>query len=396
MIETQKATFEILGGLEWRHGKADDIQEFMKKTYEFRRLNHSGGFDHPIQEAAKLIMNSFYGKNVTKMREFQEIFFPKVLWKHDEKTDKFYQVNGADNLMDYLKHNWRDIKQVISSGGSFVVKVRAEDEGCYDVNFGCEVLAGARALICRVSAAIEKITKQPPLYTDTDSLHVYGWQIEAISEWFEKKFKIPMIGGELGQFHPDFEPQGFKPGEKFMGSIFFCGVGKKMYIDEIVGDQGSTYFHKRAKGIKADWLSKEEYIELFHGKTLEKDCDKLGGVNIRARDGHNFTVRLIKRVKATAEDEVEVEDEFRTVSNEKLKEIDDGIVDLDRTATEPIEADDMAQQSIYVRDDSHLSAEKRPRDDNLEFSEGDTVIWNGDDSEILDESTQPEKIIRIQ
>ena len=396
MIETQKATFEILGGLEWRHGKADDIQEFMKKTYEFRRLNHSGGFDHPIQEAAKLIMNSFYGKNVTKMREFQEIFFPKVLWKHDEKTDKFYQVNGADNLMDYLKHNWRDIKQVISSGGSFVVKVKAEDEGCYDVNFGCEVLAGARALICRVSAAIEKITKQPPLYTDTDSLHVYGWQIEAISEWFEKKFKIPMIGGELGQFHPDFEPQGFKPGEKFMGSIFFCGVGKKMYIDEIVGDQGSTYFHKRAKGIKADWLSKEEYIELFNGKTLEKDCDKLGGVNIRARDGHNFTVRLIKRVKATAEDEVEVEDEFRTVSNEKLKEIDDGIVDLDRTATEPIEADDMAQQSIYVRDDSHLFAEKRPRDDNLESSEGDTVIWPGDDSEILDESTQPEKIIRIQ
>ena len=396
MIETQKATFEILGGLEWRHGKAEDIQEFMKKTYEFRRLNHSGGFDHPIQEAAKLIMNSFYGKNVTKMREFQEIFFPKVLWKHDEKTDKFYQVNGADNLMDYLKHNWRDIKQVISSGGSFVVKVKAEDEGCYDVNFGCEVLAGARALICRVSAAIEKITKQPPLYTDTDSLHVYGWQIEAISEWFEKKFKIPMIGGELGQFHPDFEPQGFKPGEKFMGSIFFCGVGKKMYIDEIVGDQGSTYFHKRAKGIKADWLSKEEYVELFHGKTLEKDCDKLGGVNIRARDGHNFTVRLIKRVKATAEDEVEVEDEFRTVSNEKLKEIDDGIVDLDRTATEPIEADDMAQQSIYVRDDSNLSAEKRPRDDNLEFSEGDTVIWPGDDSEILDESTQPEKIIRIQ
>ena len=389
MIETQKATFEILGGLEWRHGKATEIQEFMKKTYEFRRLNHSGGFDHPVQESAKLVMNSFYGKNVTKMREFQEIFFPKVLWKHDEKTNKFYQVNGADNLMDYLKHNWRDIKQVISSGGSFVVKVRAEDEGCYDVNFGCEVLAGARALICRVSAAIEKITKQPPLYTDTDSLHVYGWQIEAISEWFEKKFKIPMIGGELGQFHPDFEPQGFKPGEKFMGSIFFCGVGKKMYIDEIVGDQGSTYFHKRAKGIKADWLSKEEYIELFNGKTLEKDCDKLGGVNIRARDGHNFTVRLIKRVKATAEDEVEVEDEFRTVSNEKLKEIDEGIVDLDRTETEPLAESEISQNTIYVRDDSHVSAEKRPHEE----TEGDTVVWNGD------EDTLPvleEKMLKLE
>lgn len=389
MIETQNASFFVLGGLEWRHGKATEIQEFMKKTYEFRRLNHSGGFDHPIQEAAKLVMNSFYGKNVTKMRDYQEIFFPKVMWKFNEEKQEFYQVNGADNLMNYLKHNWRDIKQVISVGGSFVVKVKAEDNSAYDVNFGCEVLAGARALICRVSAAIEKITKQPPLYTDTDSLHVYGWQIEAIAGWFEKKFHIPMIGGELGQFHPDFEPQGFKPGEKFMGSVFFCGVGKKMYIDEIVGDQGSTYFHKRAKGIRAEWLSKEEYIDLFNGQIIEKDCDKLGGVNIRAHDGSNFTVRLIKKVKATAEDEVEVEDDIRTIKNKPLVEIDDGIIDLDRTETEPLAEAEISQNTIYVRDDSHVSAEKRPRDE----TEGDTVVWNGD------EDTLPvleEKMLKLE
>lgn len=395
MIETQKASFIILGGLEWRNGKATEIQEFMKKTYEFRRLNHSGGFDHPIQEAAKLIMNSFYGKNVTKMREFNEIFFPKVLWKHDEKTDQFYQVNGADNLMSYLKDHWRDIKQVISVGGSFAVKVKAEDESAYDVNFGCEVLAGARALICRVSAAIEKITKQPPLYTDTDSLHVFGWQIEAIADWFEKKFKIPMIGGELGQFHPDFEPQGFKPGEKFMGSIFFCGVGKKMYIDEIIGDQGSTYFHKRAKGIKAEWLSKEEYVDLFNGEVIEKDCDKLGGVNIRARDGSNFTVRLVKKIKATAGDEVEVEDDIRTLGNEKLKEIGDGMVDIDRAYTPDLYEKEFAQTSSCVVDGSYLLANKRARENNPPEADDDTVLMEESENEILDESTQPAKIIKI-
>lgn len=393
MIETQKASFLILGGLEWRNGKATEIQEFMKKTYEFRRQNHSGGFDHPIQEAAKLIMNSFYGKNVSKMREFNEIFFPKVLWKHDEKTDQFYQVNGADNLMNYLKDHWRDIKQVISVGGSFAVKVKAEDESAYDVNFGCEVLAGARALICRVSAAIEKITKQPPLYTDTDSLHVFGWQIEAIADWFEKKFKIPMIGGELGQFHPDFEPQGFKPGEKFMGSVFFCGVGKKMYIDEIVGDQGSTYFHKRAKGINAEWLSKQEYVDLFNGQTIEKDCDACGGVNIRAHDGSNFTVRLIKKVKATAEDEVEVEDDIRTLGNEKLREIGDGIVDIDRTYTPDLYESEFVKSSSCVVDGSYLLANKRARENNPPESDDDTVQL---EEEILDENTQPAKIIRIQ
>ena len=398
MIETQNARFDVLGGLEWRHGKAEDIQDFMKKTYEFRRLNHSGGFDHPIQEAAKLIMNSFYGKNVTKMREFNEIFFPKVIWKYDEKTNQFSQFNGADNLMNYLKHNWRDIKQVISVGGSFAVKVKAEDESAYDVNFGCEVLAGARALICRVSAAIETITKQPPLYTDTDSLHVYGWQIDAIADWFEKKFQIPLIGGELGQFHPDFEPQGFKPGEKFMGSIFFCGVGKKMYIDEIVGDQGSTYFHKRAKGIKAEWLSKEEYVDLFNGETIEKDCDKLGGVNIRARDGFNFTVRLIKKIKATAGDEVEVEDDIRTLGNEKLKEIGDGNVDFDLPSTPPLAEAEMTQASSCVANDDYLLANKRARENNPPEEDDDTIeiIYDPEsDSEILDESTQPAKILKI-
>ena len=398
MIETQNARFDVLGGLEWRHGKAEDIQDFMKKTYEFRRLNHSGGFDHPIQEAAKLIMNSFYGKNVTKMREFNEIFFPKILWKYDEKTNQFYQVNGADNLMNYIKDHWRDIKQVISVGGSFAVKVKAEDESAYDVNFGCEVLAGARALICRVSAAIETITKQPPLYTDTDSLHVYGWQIDAIADWFEKKFKIPLIGGELGQFHPDFEPQGFKPGEKFMGSIFFCGVGKKMYIDEIVGDQGSTYFHKRAKGIKAEWLSKEEYVELFNGETIEKDCDKLGGVNIRARDGSNFTVRLIKKIKATAGDEVEVEDDIRTLGNEKLREIGDGNVDFDLPSTPPLAETELVQASSCVVNDDYLLANKRARENNPPEEDDDTIEIIEDpesDSEILDESTQPAKIIKI-
>ena len=205
-----------------------------------------------------------------------------------------------------------------------------------------------------------------------------------------------MIGGELGQFHPDFEPQGFKPGEKFMGSIFFCGVGKKMYIDEIVGDQGSTYFHKRAKGIKAEWLSKEEYVDLFNGEVIEKDCDKLGGVNIRAHDGSNFTVRLIKKVKATAEDEVEVQDEIRTIGNEKLKEIGDGNVDFDCPPTPILDEAELVQSSSCVVDGSYLLANKRARENNSEEADGDTVLMEESENEILDESTQPEKIIKIQ
>ena len=396
MMEVQGAHFEIIGGCKWTHGKYEAIREFMPQLYEFRRLNHSGGFDHPIQEVAKLLMNSFYGKNVTKVREFEEKMFPLNPWQK-QKDGTFKRVNGFDLVQDFIKKNFRRIIGLRLLGGIISLKIRTEDTGKFDTCFGCEVLAGSRALICRVSAAIEEITKQPPLYTDTDSLHVFGWQIGAISEWFQNKFGIPMIGGELGQFHPDFEPQGFKPGEKFLGSVFFCGVGKKMYIDEVFGDQGSTYFHKRAKGIRAEWLSKDEYKQLYDGEVLVKDCDECGGVNIRPKNGVNYSVHLIKKVRRTACGEVEVEDELRTVENKLVVQNADGELedppsepeDLNRTATEPLAETEISQNTVYVRDDSHVSAEKRPRDD----TEGDTVVWNGD------EDTLPvleEKMLKLE
>lgn len=338
MIEVQKAHFKVLGGLEWREGKCTRIQDFMKKVYEFRRLNHCADFDHPVQESAKLVMNSFYGKNVTKVRDYEEMFFPKRVWEKNSKTGGWERKNGALTLMKFLKHNWRHVKQITSCGGSFCVKLDAVDNNAYDVNFGCEVLAGARALICRVSAAVEKITGKPCLYTDTDSLHLFGWQIKAISGWFEKKFGIPMIGSELGQFHPDFEPKTFKKGEKCLGSKFFCGVGKKMYCDELVGDQGSVELHRRAKGINAEYLSKEEYEQLFDGVVLEKDMDECGKVQIRATDGKNFSIHLIKQIRATADCEVVTSNRLETLDGNAFpgEDTDDSPNDGDETPNEDI------------------------------------------------------------
>ena len=386
MMEVQGAHFEIIGGCKWTHGKYEAIQEFMPQLYEFRRLNHSGGFDHPIQEVAKLLMNSFYGKNVTKVREFEEKMFPLNPWQK-QKDGSFKRVNGFDLVQDFIKKNFRKIVGLRLLGGIISLKIRTEDTGKFDACFGCEVLAGSRALICRVSAAIEEITKNPPLYTDTDSLHVYGWQIGAISEWFQNKFGIPMIGGELGQFHPDFEPQGFKPGEKFLGSVFFCGVGKKVYIDEVFGDQGSTYFHKRAKGIRAEWLSKDEYKQLYEGEVLEKDCDACGGVNIRPKNGVNYSVHLIKKIRRTAFGEVEVEDEIRTLENKLVVQREDGDIEDppskdDRISTPPLGEAEMTQASFCTVSDDYLLANKRAREENLSESDEDTVIYEEPESDI--------------
>lgn len=404
MMEVQGAHFEIIGGCKWTHGKCTKIQEMMKKLYDFRRLNHSGGFDHPIQEIAKLLMNSYYGKNVTKMREFDERFFPLHPWRK-QHDGSFKQVNGFGAIQNFIKNNFRKIVGFRLLGGIMSLKLRTDDLGKYDTCFGCEVLAGSRALICRVSAAIEEITKEPPLYTDTDSLHVFGWQIGAISEWFQNKFGIPMIGGELGQFHPDFEPQGFKPGEKFLGSVFFCGVGKKMYIDEVFGDQGSTYFHKRAKGIRAEWLSKREYQQLYEGKILVKDCDECGGVNIRPKNGINYSVHLIKKVRKTACGEVDVQDELTTVDDKPLVQNSDGeLEDLpsepeveEHTNTPPLAEAELTQVSACTVSDDYLLANKRARENNPPEEDNDTIeiIYDPDSDEEQDEPLEKKTRIEI-
>ena len=401
MMNIQGAHFRVLGGLEWRHGKCDKIQQFMKDVYAFRRLNHSGGFDHPIQEAAKLIMNSFYGKNVTKIRETEEMFFPARNWHFNKETGKFTEHDGTKELLSFIKKNWRKITQLQYMGGCFILKLKSKDDAAYDVNFGCEVLAGSRAVICPVSAMVEQITGKPCLYTDTDSLHLYGWQVDAIADAFKAYFGgLDMIGGELGQFHVDFEPRTFRKGEKCLGSSFFCGVGKKMYIDELRGSEGSCEFHRRAKGIRAEYLSKEEYLKLYYGETLYKDLDKCGMVQIRQKEGHNMSVHMTKQVRATAEGEVEViTDLIETKDGERL--IED--LDLDGLLSA---ADEIEQEERVVTDEEDLAeiqARKREREiemqQTLKGNEDDTIEIIEDpesDSEILDESTQPAKIIRIQ
>lgn len=399
MMNIQGAHFRVLGGLEWRHGKCDKIQQFMKDVYAFRRLNHSGGFDHPIQEAAKLIMNSFYGKNVTKIRETEEMFFPARVWTFNKETGKFTEHDGVKELLSFIKKNWRKITQLQYMGGCFILKLKSKDDAAYDVNFGCEVLAGSRAVICPVSAMVEQITGKPCLYTDTDSLHLYGWQVDAIADAFKAYFGLDMIGGELGQFHVDFEPRTFRKGEKCLGSARFCGVGKKMYIDELIGSEGSSEYHRRAKGIRADSISMEEYLQLYYGATLYKDLDKCGMVQIRQKEGHNMSVHMVKQVRATAEGEVEViTDLVESKDGDRL------IEDLDLGTL--LDAADELEQERVVTDEEDLAevqARKREREieaqQAIEGNEDDTIeiIYDPEsDSEILDESTQPAKIIKIQ
>ena len=280
------------------------------------------------------------------------------------------------------------------------MKLKSKDDAAYDVNFGCEVLAGSRAVICPVSAMVEQITGKPCLYTDTDSLHLYGWQVDAIAGAFKAYFGLDMIGGELGQFHVDFEPRTFRKGEKCLGSARFCGVGKKMYIDELIGSEGSSEYHRRAKGIRADSISMEEYLQLYYGATLYKDLDKCGMVQIRQKEGHNMSVHMVKQVRATAEGEVEViTDLVESKDGERLIEN----LDLDGLLSAAGELEQEAERVVTDEEDlEKQQAEKRKRDEQvqqaIEGNEDDTIeiIYDPESDEEHDEPLPAKKEARIE
>ena len=172
-----------------------------------------------------------------------------------------------------------------------------------------------------------------------------------------------------------------------------------MYIDELRGSEGSCEFHRRAKGIRAEYLSKEEYLRLYYGETLYKDLDKCGMVQIRQKEGHNMSVHMTKQVRATAEGEVEViTDLVETKNGDRL------IEDLD-LGTLLEAADEIEQEERVVTDEEDLAeaqqkkaqAEKRKREIEKEQGNDDDTIEIIYDPESDIECDEPlEKEARIE
>ena len=178
-----------------------------------------------------------------------------------------------------------------------------------------------------------------------------------------------------------------------------------MYIDEVFGDQGSTYFHKRAKGIRAEWLSKDDYRRLNDGEVLVKDCDACGGVNIRPKNGINYSVHLIKKIRKTAAAEIEIEDQVATVDGKPQVVNSDGDLEdppsdheeLEKPSTPPLAEAEMTQVSACTVSNDYLLANKRARENNPPEEDDDTIeiIYDPESDEEQDEPLEKKTRIEI-
>lgn len=200
-------------------------------------------FCNPIQNIWKLIMNSGYGKSITK--------------PHDTE-DKY--ITGYENLEKhiYRNYNWVIDTTIMPCEWTDKYKVKQikpiNDHYNY-AHIGIEILSQSKRIMADVMYLAED-NDINMYYTDTDSIHMDLDKVKNLGELFKSKYGKDLIGKGMGQFHTDFDLKGCKD----IYSKRFIALGKKCYIDHLVGVNKKTNkveegYHIRLKGVpdKSVW-----------------------------------------------------------------------------------------------------------------------------------------------
>lgn len=290
LIDYQQAKIQWDKALVFTGERHFEIRDCMKNTYEFRKPNKSLG----VGNIAKLMMNSSYGKSTLKPKD------EEILIIDGDKIKSFYNANGY-RIKAIEPMQGKEDPNITSIMKKYMVKVYKKDTGAVFNMFGSNVLAGSKCLMRRPMALIEEVAEergQHPhiFYTDTDSMHVLGHIVDEAAKRFEAKYGFPMIGNEVGQFHSDFDrPASFKTGENPIGAYKSIFDAKKVYVDVIVGDQGSEGAHMRMKGVPNSCISLQDYEDLYEGKTIEKNLLSFGKISLEIRNGCIKSRKAMKR-----------------------------------------------------------------------------------------------------
>ena len=231
-IRFQDITFEIIDGYQFTDGFNDLITTKIEHLFNARLKAKKE--KNPVQEVIKLIMNSCYGK--TALKEIAE--------------ENAYV--GKKEFDKYIVRHYNWIKEAVEShdGKRYrITKVKAVNEHFNRVHIGIQILSMSKRIMNEVMTLAED-EGQRIYYQDTDSMHIYNEHVPLLADSFRQKYGRELIGKQMGQFHIDFDLEGCTD----IYSERFIGLGKKSYIDCLVGTCEKTGtkkrgYHIRMKGV---------------------------------------------------------------------------------------------------------------------------------------------------
>jgi len=245
-----------------------------------RRLKAKKDHNKPLDQAIKLLMNSFYGKTTQRVFDCGPFISDDI-----EEIDNLYKEFKVKHF------------NPLHNGQLFIEKYKRQ-RVVYPSHIGAFILAYSKVIMNRAIDSFNGFRdwNSTFYYTDTDSIHI-------TSETYEK---IPkqLIGKQLGQLHSDFD---LNEG-KAIRSIF---IAPKVYIDEIIGkDSKGDYVmqkHIRAKGIRTDKASElnfKKFVNILDGTPVKFDNIRRFVKDPKEKSGPTGAVKTIKN-------------EFRTIGKQR-------------------------------------------------------------------------------
>lgn len=320
LIDFQNAEFTFDAAVVWTGMRRFDIRTSIKDLFDFRLHNKT----HPIQQVAKLMMNSIFGKSILKVSDKEKKLIDKVRYRRDKETKRWKQI---DAWGEYFKANMYRINKFEDLRNKIEVEIFKRDLSASLNIFGTDVLAMARRVIMRVMVLAEEVERDHPdmspglFYTDTDSMHIRNDLLEVVEAEYMRRYKQPIKGANLTQFHVDFDiPKNFKPNEKVVGARESFFIMKKVYCDELFGDQGSIGYHWRMKGVPNDLVRFEHYKQIYEGKSVVFDLLD-GHTSFFYKNGKVGTRQHMTREIMTREtrEKRKMEEKEKNNSNKKSK-----------------------------------------------------------------------------
>ena len=227
-IEFHQIEYEIIEGVYWNDGFNKKIGEIINNLFQ-ARLVYKKQKRESLQLTVKLIMNSTYGKTLTKACD------EEILYKPTAQAPNFIYKN-FNTISTYTRTaNWCRIQM-------------SKPDTSYNLgHVGVAILSMSKRIMNEVQSTASD-NNIPIYYQDTDSMHMRSADVEPLEQLYQVKYNRELTGKNLGQFHVDFSLGNCRDIHATR-SIF---LGKKCYIDELLGDGKQTGTHIRMKGISND------------------------------------------------------------------------------------------------------------------------------------------------
>lgn len=265
LIKYHDIDFNIKSGIYWVGEKSIKLSEEIKKVYDLR--NHYKIQKNPMQNIYKLLMNASYGKTIQKTSLKENVY------KKSDELDTYW-LNNYFNIIKAEK---------ISDSNIYRVEKRVTvDEEYSPVIIGVLILSMSKRIMNELFDCAEK-NKIDVFYQDTDSIHIKKRDLGLLEREFTRIYDRQLIGGDMGQFHTDFENITNNSTNVVSEKSIF--LGKKAYIDCLVDDEGNRKNQVRMKGVPSiNIIMKGEevggcwelYKRLYYGEAIEFDLLEYG------------------------------------------------------------------------------------------------------------------------